>query len=266
MVVCTVAAGPAPAATTAVVLSPGQVAEAASQGTAPSDGRLRGQDFTAVVSKVAWPQSVQSTPASTTSPGMASSGDLHGGGHTADRRLGIAERTDGGLGGAQGRECIAPRVDDPHQPGDRRRHQWIRRDDRHRQLRGLRTCGYAQCGSRPYRGRVQPVVRSLDAQAPATESGRPLSGPTSSSVTGTPSTPFHLSFTNPADGFTSTDNAQVSSATLTYFAPGQSLQTPKSPDEAYLILGLQSSYPESPTANRTRATSSRASTRWPAPS
>ena len=61
MVVCAIVAGPARAATPAVVLSPGQVAEAAAgQGIAPSDGRLRGQDFTAVVSQVAWPQSVQS--------------------------------------------------------------------------------------------------------------------------------------------------------------------------------------------------------------
>jgi hypothetical protein len=70
--------------------------------------------------------------------------------------------------------------------------------------------------------------------------------PTSSTVTGTASGPFHLSFTNPADGFTSTDNAQVSSAILSYFAPGQSFQTPKTPDETYLILGLQSSYPNIP--------------------
>jgi hypothetical protein len=70
--------------------------------------------------------------------------------------------------------------------------------------------------------------------------------PTSSTVTGTVSGPFHLSLTNPADGFSSTDNAQVSSATLSYFAPGQSPQTPKSRDQAYLILGLQSSYPDIP--------------------
>ena len=34
--------------------------------------------------------------------------------------------------------------------------------------------------------------------------------------------PFHLAFTNPADGFSSSDDAQVSSATLSYFAPGSS--------------------------------------------
>ena len=71
-------------------------------------------------------------------------------------------------------------------------------------------------------------------------------GSSSSTVTGTAATPFHLSFTNPADGFSSTDNAQVSTAALTYFAPGQSLQTPKSTNQAYLVLGLQSSYPDIP--------------------
>ena len=102
--------------------------------------------------------------------------------------------------------------------------------------------------ARALRGRSSP---SPSTCGPSSASHRARSfstgTPTSSSVVGsTASGPFHLSFTNPTDGFTSTDNAQVSSATLSYFAPGQSLQTPKTPDEAYLILGLQSSYPDIP--------------------
>src|ERR1700733_2370400 len=57
--------GPASAATNAAVLAPERVVEAASQdlqahGTVPSDGRLRGPDYTATVTRVAWPQSVGS--------------------------------------------------------------------------------------------------------------------------------------------------------------------------------------------------------------
>src|ERR1700722_15704080 len=56
---------PVSAATNAVVLAPGRVVEAAGQdlqarGTVPSDGRLRGPDYTAPVTRVAWPQSVGS--------------------------------------------------------------------------------------------------------------------------------------------------------------------------------------------------------------
>ena len=70
--------------------------------------------------------------------------------------------------------------------------------------------------------------------------------PTSSSVMGTAAGPFHLSFTNPADGYSSSDDAQVQSATLTYFAPGASGTTPGSPAQAFLVLGIQSSYPSVP--------------------
>ncbi len=65
-------------------------------------------------------------------------------------------------------------------------------------------------------------------------------------VTGTAAGPFHVSFTNPADGYSSSDDAQVQSASLTYFAPGASGTTPGTPDQAFLVLGLQSSYPSIP--------------------
>ncbi len=60
---CAWSAGPAAAATPAAVLAPGLVAEASSvaagtQTAVPADGRLRGEDFTATVSMVSWPQSV----------------------------------------------------------------------------------------------------------------------------------------------------------------------------------------------------------------
>ena len=247
MVVCTVAAGPARAATTAVVLSPGQVAEAASQGIAPSDGRLRGQDFTAVVSQVAWPQSVQST---TGVEYVAGNG----------RRLvtftvAVTQPTDdSGLLNAPTGVSAALKVGNASLPVSMTRIN--------QEIAGGTSGSAETTGTDSFVASVPAVTHSVDLVL--TEDGFSQSfdlwtlkrlppsptvlyrDQTSSSVTGTPSTPFHLSFTNPADGFTSTDNAQVSSATLSYFAPGQSLQTPKSPDEAYLILGLQSSYPDIP--------------------
>ena len=50
------------------VLAAGQVVEASplgATGTAPADGRLRGPDFTAIVTRVAWPQSIASPLGST---------------------------------------------------------------------------------------------------------------------------------------------------------------------------------------------------------
>ena len=247
MVVCTVAAGPAPAATTSVVLGPGQVAETASQGTAPSDGRLRGQDFTAVVSKVAWPQSVQST----------SGVDYVAG---SGRRLvtftvAVTQPTDdSGMLNAPTAVTGAVRVNGAAIPVSMTRIN--------QEIAGGASGSTEATGTDSFVGSVPAVTHSVDLVI--TEDGFNQSfdlwtlkrlppspsvlyrDQTSSSVTGTPSIPFHLSFTNPTDGFTSTDNAQVSSATLSYFAPGQSLQTPKSPDEAYLILGLESSYPDIP--------------------
>ena len=63
---------------------------------------------------------------------------------------------------------------------------------------------------------------------------------------GRPARPFHLAFTNPADGFSSSDDAGVSSAELTYFAPDGSGTTPNDPTQAFLVVGLQSSYPSVP--------------------
>jgi hypothetical protein len=70
--------------------------------------------------------------------------------------------------------------------------------------------------------------------------------PTSSNVSGTAAGPFHVSFTNPADGFSSSDDAQVKSPTLTYFAPGSSSTTPGNPAQAFVVLEIQSSYPDIP--------------------
>jgi hypothetical protein len=70
--------------------------------------------------------------------------------------------------------------------------------------------------------------------------------PGSPTVDGTASGGFNLGFTNPADGFSSNDDVAVASAQLTYFAPDGSGTTPDDPNQAYLVLGIQSSSPNVP--------------------
>ncbi len=70
--------------------------------------------------------------------------------------------------------------------------------------------------------------------------------PGSSTVTGTAASSFNVAFTNPADGFSSSDDAQVSSATLGYFAPEAPAVTPDDPNQAFLTVSIQSSYPSVP--------------------
>jgi hypothetical protein len=238
------------------VLTPGHVVEAAGQdlqahGTVPSDGRLRGPDYTATIARVAWPQSVGSvsdvfnppayvagaghrlvdfTLSVTQSP--ADSGQLNGSteviadlmvgnkrtsisldmidGQIADGMHGSAEAT-----GTDSFVASVPASD-------------------HSAALDLTEGGFTQQFNLWTLKRLPPSPVVL------------YRAPTSSTVPGTASAPFHLNFTNPADGFSSTDNANVSSAMLTYFAPGQSLQTPKSTNQAFLVLELQSSYPDIP--------------------
>ena len=217
----------------------------------PSDGGLRGPDYTATITRVAWPQSVGSVsdvfnpPAyvagtghrlvdftlSVTQP-PADSGHLNGSTEViADLTVGNKEISisldmidgqiaDGMHGSAEatGTDSFVASV-----PASE-----------HSVALDLAEGGFTQQFNLWTLKRTPPSPVVL------------YRAPTSSTVPGTASMPFHLSFTNPADGFSSTDNAQVSNAALTYFAPGQSLQTPKSTNQAYLVLGLQSSYPDIP--------------------
>jgi hypothetical protein len=207
------------------VLAPGQVAEATSNAptaTTPSDGRLRGPDFTAVVTKVAWPQSIQG------------GGDLAtpityvaGSGHRLVAvTLSLTQATDDsgslnhqtavsatlGLGGTT--------VALPMTTIDR-------------QIAG------GSSGSAPTTG-TTTFVASVPAKNKGVTLGLSEDGfaqffdlwtlqrvppspvvlywsPTASTVNGSAAGPFHVSFTNPADGYSSSDDAQVSSATLSYF-------------------------------------------------
>jgi len=215
--------------------------------TGPADGRIRGQDFTATVPSVSWPQAVRapsgiayvagtgrrlvaftlSVTQTTDDSGLLNAPT----GVTAILNLGavsasvsmtkINQQIAGGTSGSAnttGTDSFVASVPAAS----------------HDVALTLSEVGFTQSLDLWTLKRIPPSPTVL------------YRDPSSSSISGTPSAPFHLSFVNPADGFTSTDNAQVSSATLSYFAPGQSLQTPKSPDEAYLILGLQSSYPDIP--------------------
>ena len=246
MVVCTLAAGPARAATTAVVLSPGHVAEAAGQGIAPSDGRLRGQDFTAVVSQVAWPQSVQST---TGVEYVAGNG----------RRLvtftvSVTQPTDdSGLLNAPTGVSAALKAGSASLPVSMTRIN--------QEIAGGTSGSAETTGADSFVVSVPTATHSVDLVL--TEAGFSQSfdlwtlqrvppsptilyrDPNSPTVTGTAASSFNLAFTNPADGFSSSDDAQISSATLTYFAPNGS-GTPGNLSQAYMVLGLQSSYPDVP--------------------
>ena len=245
-------AGPAAAATPAAILAPGLVAEASTvpagaQTTVPADGRVRGQDFTAEVSAVSWPQDV---PAPSGVAYVAGSGR-----RLVAFTLSVAQPTDdSGLLNAPTGVTASLRVGAASAS--------VSMTKINQQIAGGTSGSANTTGTDSFVASVPAGTH--DVSLALSEAGFAQSldlwtlkrfppsptvlyrDPSTSSVVGTPSAPFHLSFTNPADGFTSTDNAQVSSATLSYFAPGQSLQTPKSPDAAYLILGLQSSYPDLP--------------------
>ena len=242
--------GAAPAAVSAVVLAPGQVVQATSLNgagsTPPTDGRLRGPDFAAVVNPVAWPQSVPSA-----------SGSYVAG--TGRRLVAFAlsvtqASADSGLGDTPTGVTASLKVGTTVLP--------VSMSNIDQQIAG------GTSGSTPTTGTESFVAsvpaRGHDASLTLSEGGFSQSfdlwtlqrsppgpvvlyrDPSSSTVSGTAAGPFHVSFTNPADGFSSSDDAQVRSATLGYFAQGDTGTTPANPAQAFLVLELQSSYPSVP--------------------
>jgi hypothetical protein len=232
------------------VLNPGQVVEARSEstshGTAP-DGRLRGEDFTAVVSAVAWPQSVPSPS------GLDYvAGSLY---RLVAFTVSLTQPTDdSGLlnaptavtaslkVGAVSVPVSMTRIDQAIASGTSGSAETTGTDSfvasvparSHEVDLVLSEAGFSQSLNLWTLERVPPSPSVLYRDA------------NSSSVTGTAGATFHLAFTNPADGFSSSDDAGVSSAELTYFAPDGSGTTPKDPTQAFLVVGLQSSYPSVP--------------------
>ncbi len=234
-----------------MVLPRGQVVEATSQsgssvGAVPADGRLRGPDFTAVVSRVAWPQSVDAPSAQyvagsghrlvaftlsvtqatddsgTLNAPTAVSASLRVGDCDAVHRLTrIDQEIAGGASGSAettGTDSFVASV-----PADE-----------HDVALELTEAGFTQSFDLWTLQRLPPSPAVLYRDA------------SSSTVTGSAASSFNVAFTNPADGFSSCDDAQVSSATLSWFAPGGSGTTPGSTTQAYLVVGLQSSYPDIP--------------------
>jgi hypothetical protein len=250
---CVVSTGVAEASRPALVLVPGKVVEASTPSTgtlsaAPADGRLRGQDFTAVVSRVAWPAFV------TAPSGVAYVA-------SSDRRLvaftlSVTQPTDdSGLLNAPTAAAGALKI------GSEAITVSMTRINQ--QIAGGTSGSSETTGTDSFVASVP--ARAHDVALALTEAGFTQSlnlwtlerippspvvlyrDPKTSTVTGTTGSPFHLAFTNPADGFTSSDDAQVSSATLTWFAPNSTFKTPpKTANEAFLVLGLQSSYPDIP--------------------
>jgi hypothetical protein len=243
-------ATPASAAAPAEVLAPGQVAQASligSTGTTPSDGRLRGPDFTAVVTRVAWPQSAPSPSGSSYVAGT--------GRRLVAFTLSLTQASaDAGVGNAPTGVAAVLKVGANSLP--------ISMSMIDQQIAGG-TSGTAQTtGTDSFVASVP--ARDHDIAVTLSEGGfgqtfdlwtlerSPPSpivlyrDPSSPTVNGTAAGPFHVSFTNPADGFSSSDDAQVQSATLGYFAASKSSTTPGNPAQAFLVLELQSSYPSVP--------------------
>jgi hypothetical protein len=248
LVACLCPAGAPSAEASSIVLAPGRVVEAAplsSGATTPADGRLRGPEFSGVVSRVAWPQSVPSPSGIT---------------YVADRgrrlvafTVAITQATDDsgllneptGVTGTLrvGKAALGismVRVDQAIAGGSSGSTETTGTESfvasvpasSHEVSLGLTESGFTQWLDLWTLQRVppSPVVLYRDAQ--------------SSSVTGTGSASFHLAFSNPADGYGSTDSVQVSSASLSWFAPGGT--HPADPNDADLVVGLQSSYPSVP--------------------
>ena len=206
--------GPVAAAIPAVVLPPGQVVEATSQlgssaGAVPADGRLRGPDFTAVVSRVAWPQSVDAPSA------QYVAGSSH---RLVSFTLSVTQATDdSGTLNAPTAVSASLRVGAATQSID------LTAIDR--AIAGGASGTAETTGTDSFVASVP--AREHDVDLVLTEAGfsqlfdlwtlqRVPPNPavlyrdtSSSTVTGSAASSFHLSFTNPADGFSSTDNAQV---------------------------------------------------------
>jgi DNA-binding SARP family transcriptional activator len=241
--------GTAWAAPSAQVLAPGQVLEtslAGSTGTAPADGRLRGPDFTAQVARVAWPQTVSSPSGTTYVAGTRR--------RLITFSLSVTQASaNSGVGDAPTGVTAKLTVAGTSLP--------VSMSSIDQQVAGG-TSGSAQTtGTDSFVASVP--ARAHDVALTLSEGGFSQSldlwtlqrvppspvvlyrDPTSPTVTGTAAGPFHVNFTNPADGFSSSDDAQITGATLTYFS-GSSNTTPGNPAQAFLVVELQSSYPSIP--------------------
>jgi hypothetical protein len=243
------------AASPAAVLATGKVVVASaasvqSDGTEPADGRLRGADFMAQVSEVAWPQDVEeangfelvagsghrlvaftlavtqpSNEAGELSPSTAVSAaiELHPGQLNVSMDS-IDDQIEGGTSESAlttGIGTFAATVPDHD----------------HQVTLELTEGTFSQALNLWTLARVRPAPAVLYRDAH------------SASVAGTPSTAVQLAFRNPSNGFTSSDATDVSSTQLTWFAPDDSGTTPAASNMAFLVVHLQSTYPDVPVSD-----------------
>ena len=242
--------GPASASPSAQVLQPSEVTPAAllgTTGTTPTDGRLRGPDFTAVVTRVAWPKSVSAFSGTTYVAGASRRLVAFSLSVTqASANAGIGNAPTGVSGSLEVGTASLPvpmsTIDEQIAGGTSGSAQTTGTDSfvvsvparSHAVSLRLSEDGFSQSLNlwTLQRSPPSPTILYRD--------------PSSSTVTGTAAGPFHVSFTNSADGFSSSNDAQVQSTTLGYFAPGSSGTTPANPAQAFLVLEVQSSYPDVP--------------------
>jgi hypothetical protein len=245
-------ASPGPLPIGAKVLGAGQVAQIPTPGTSlttPVDGRLRGPDFTAQVTGVAWPTAAGSSsrlvagaahrlvvftltmtqPAAATatsiglSPVPAPVAELDVSGQSLPIDLtgienqiyqSMSSQTETGTGTS----TFAVSVPASAHPANLVLTQsWF--------SQGFDLWALAR--NQPY-----PTVLYRD--------------PTMQSVSANPSAGASIPITNPADGFSSPAVVTITSATLNAFPPTGPAQPPAS-DDAYLIVSVSSTYPEDPT-------------------
>ena len=247
--------GAASAGTPVSVLGPGRVVEASpviAQGsrTIPADGRLRGADFTAVVTAVAWPQEIAS----------AAGSELvaHAGDRLVVFTLALTQRAeDAGVLGGPTAVNASLEVGPSQVP--------VSLDKINPEIQGGASGTALTTGIDSFAAAVPAHQRHVDlvltegsfsqvfdlwtlARVPPAPAVlyRDASSASVASVAGSVSGALHLSFTNPADGFSSSDDPDVASSALTWFAPDGSGTSPSKTSQAFLVVNLQSAFPAVP--------------------
>jgi hypothetical protein len=227
-------------------LGPGQVtaASAPANMTVPVDGRLRGPDFAAQVTAVAWPASVyvqgfdrgastgdrlvvftlrMTQPQQDVGPlaqGTAATVSLEVGGSPIPIDLSSIDEGILGSTGSTGSgvETYAAAV-----PAHL-----------HDVVLSISEDGFAQRFDLWTLRRLPPAPAVL------------YRDPTASSISEDQPASVAATIENPADGYRSSAEVTLASATLTYFAPDSSGATPDNPAEAFLVVDLTATYPDLP--------------------
>ena len=234
------------ASTPFTVLGPGHQVETSSAsvqalGVSPADGRLRGEDFTATVDKVAWPQRVAGSSGVEFVAGTDS--------RLVAFTLSVTQPSeDAGILGGSTRVSASLEVGANQMP--------ISMATIDQQIEGGTTGAALTTGTDSFTASVPAHQHNVALVLTEGSFSQSLnlwtlrrvppapsvlySDPRSASVAGSPSGTMQLNFMNPDDGFTGTDRVDVASTALTWFAPDGSGTTPADPHSAFLVVNLQS--------------------------